>query len=257
MHDALYHQDGDAYVATPLCRGPWDDRHQHGGPPAALLAGALARFGDPSAFQLARITIELLRPVPIGRVVVTVTPERQGRQVERLGATLTADDQLILRASAIRIRRMAVDAPPPVADPPWPAPDGLPPFTFSFFRNEVAYHRAVDLRLAYGAWGRTPVGFWARPAVPLVAGRAWLPEERLLVLADAESGMGPPLDPMRWTYLNPDLTVYFERQPRGEWLGFDIRSVAGPDGMGLSQSAVRDRDGVCARSAQSLIIAPR
>ena len=67
---SFYEADGAALVATPMTRGPWDNRFQHGGPPAALVAGAVERFaGD---YRVARLSIELLRPVPIAPVRVEV-----------------------------------------------------------------------------------------------------------------------------------------------------------------------------------------
>jgi len=57
--------------------------------------------------------------------------------------------------------------------------------------------------------------------------------------------------------LNPDLTVYFGREPRGEWLGLQITSEAHADGTGLAQSALSDLDGPFGRAAQSLVVAPR
>lgn len=256
---ALYeHDHDDVYRATGLTRGPWHPDHQHGGPPAALVTGTLLRWGDaPETFQLARITVALLRPVPIGRVTVRVEPERLGRQVRRLTGWLDADDGPVLRVDAILVRRvdLPITVAPHVSD--WPEPDTLDPFRFTFFPWDEGYHRAVDLRLALGRWGTTPVGFWTRPAVPLVAGRPWLPEERVIVVADAQSGMGPPLDPTRWSFVNPDLTVHLGRVPVGDWVGFEVRSQAGPQGVGLAQSALRDVDGELGRSAQSLVVAPR
>ena len=120
-----------------------------------------------------------------------------------------------------------------------------------------APHQAVEMHCAHGEWGATPIGVWGRPRVPLVAGRQDLPRERVLMLADAQSGMGVPLDPDAWSFVNPDLTVYFERDPVGGWLGFDIRSTACSVGVGLAQSEIRDREGVVGRSAQSLFVAPR
>lgn len=254
MYDAFYVPDGDALVATPLTRGPWDDRFQHGGPPAALLAGAMARAAE--GFALARVTVELLRPVPIGRMHVAVDEGRPGRTVRRLEAVLEADGQRVLEARTVLVRREASMPAGPVADP-WPNPDELPPYTFTFFRNPVGYHAAVELRNVHGTWGTTPIGFWGRPRVPLVAGRATLPEEAVVLLADAQSGMGVPLDPLRWSFVNPDLTVYLERPPVAGWVGFDVRSVAGTAGAGLAESQLRDAAGVVGRSAQALVIARR
>jgi hypothetical protein len=259
MDSAFYHTDGDIYVATPTTRGPWDNRFQHGGPPSALMAGAMARLGeDAGAFAMARVTVELLRPVPIGEVTVSAGIDVSGRTVQRLRADLSAGGTVIARAWGVRIARERAETPasaPPALD--WPDPDGVEPFVFSFFQHEEGYHRGVDLRLAYGSWGATPVGFWARTRIPLVEGRDTLPIERLVNLADAQSGMGPPLDPLSYTFLNPDLTAYLAREPRGEWIGFDISAAVGPEGAGLSESAVRDRDGAFGRTAQSLVIRKR
>ena len=258
MEHAFFLPDGDAYVATPNTRGPWDNRFQHGGPPSALLTGAMARFGeDAEDFAMARVTVELLRPVPIARLELRVAMERPGRTVQRLTAELLAEGKRVCTAQGLRIRRLEL-VPPELPEPtPWPDPESLPSFEFPFFQHEVGYHRAVDLRLAYGAWGKTPVGFWTRPRVALVAGRETSPLEALLVIADAQSGMGIPVDPKSHTFVNPDLSVYLDRLPAGAWLGFDIRSSVGPQGAGLSQSAIRDELGEFARSAQSLVVTPR
>ncbi|MBW2529443.1 MAG: thioesterase family protein [Deltaproteobacteria bacterium] len=256
-HGAFYLRDGDMLVGTPLTRGPWDDRFQHGGPPAAVLTGALERFEGGEAFALTRMAIELLRPVPIEPLRVAIDSVRGGRSVQRIEASLSAGDQTVAVARGLRVRRAPMVGTVPIAPEPWPAPNELEDYVFSFFRNEVGYHRAVQLRIAQGAWGITPVGVWARPRVPLVAGEPTSPTQQLMLLADAQSGMGPPLDPQRYSFANPDLTVYFERPPVEGWFGFDIRSVANEVGWGLAQSAVRDAKGMVARSAQSLLVLER
>src|SRR3981081_160852 len=47
--DAFFVRDRSRLMATALTRGPWSNEHQHGGPPAALLAGAMERAGDAAA----------------------------------------------------------------------------------------------------------------------------------------------------------------------------------------------------------------
>ena len=256
MHDAFFLVDGPRFQATPLTRGPWDDRFQHGGPPAALLASTLASYGDDAdEFDLARLWFEFIRAVPIAACEITVEVEHAGRASQRLAAMLHVDGRPAMRARGLRIRRQALDLPEgDHQPPPWPDPEGLEPFVFPFFKHEVGYHRAVELKVAEGAWGRTPVGFWGRPTVPLVAGRPLRPLEALVILADAQSGMGVPLDPLTYSFANPDLTIYFERNPTGRWFGLDIRSRANEAGFGLAQSAIRDEVGWVARAAQALII---
>lgn len=257
LPDAFYLREGDQLIATPMTRGPWDDRFQHGGPPAALVAGAMERFDGGAEFFVARIWIELLRPVPIAPLRLALAPVSSGRTVQRLEATLSAAGEGVLTARGLRIRRAHSAASPPLATDPWPDPDSLPDYTFTFFRGEVGYHRGVQLRLAHGAWGATPIGFWARPRIALVAGQPTSPLEQLMVLADAQSGMGVPLDPLRHSFPNPDLTVYLERALAPGWFGFDIRSTANAEGAGLARSVVRDARGVVGLSAQSLVVAGR
>ena len=258
MDTAFYHPKGDAFAATQTTRGPWDNRFQHGGPPAALLVGAMGRLGeDADDYAITRFTMELLRPVPIATVNVDVGFEGRGRTVQRLRAELLVEGRTVAVARALRIRRKQVETPPAPAPASWPDPGSLEPLTFDFFQHEIGYHRAVDIRMACGSWGTTPVGVWARLRVSLVAGRETTPLERLVALADAQSGMGPPLDPMLYTYLNPDMSAYLARPPEGEWLGFDIGATVGPEGAGISESGVRDRVGVVGRTAQSLVIERR
>jgi hypothetical protein len=251
---AFYLPDGDRFLATPLTGGPWDERLQHGGPPSALLAGAMARASE--GFTLAKFSVDLLRPVPIGPVDVAVRIDRAGRTVQRLSGTLSVGGRPALQATALAIRHAETPAAGPTP-PAWPDPDSLPEFTFPFFGSSVGYHRAVDLRQARGTFGTTPVAFWARSRVPLVADRPLLPIEQVLILADAQSGMGTPLNPEHHSFVNPDLVVHLARAPLPGWLGFDIHSVGGAEGAGWSASELRDAGGLLGRSAQSLVIRTR
>lgn len=255
---SFFEPTDDGVAATVLTRGPWDERFQHGGPPSALLAGAFERFGDDANdFVVARVAWEFRRPVPIGRLRIAVEAEHLGRTTQRLRGALLHDDIVVLEARGLRVRRRDDT---PKASPPvdaWPAPENAETLTLSFFTHPVGYHRAVELRVAGGAWGATPIQLWVRPTVPLVAGRPTTALERLVTLADAQSGMGVPLDPLQWNFANPDLAVFVDRHPVGEWLGFDIRSSAAGPGVGLSQALIRDQTGACARSAQTLIISRR
>ena len=51
------------WLPTDLARGPWDPGALHGGPVAALLARAAEPLLEP--LQPVRLTVELLRPVPM------------------------------------------------------------------------------------------------------------------------------------------------------------------------------------------------
>lgn len=113
------------------------------------------------------------------------------------------------------------------------------------------------MRIVRGVWGEGPVAGWMRPRVPLVAGEAMSPWERVVSVADAESGLCPPLPPARYAFPNPDLTVTLDRPLVGERVGFDSRSTARASGVGLAESALYDREGIVGRSVQTLVVGLR
>ena len=106
---------------------------------------------------------------------------------------------------------------------------------------------------ARAAAGRGP----ARLAAPLIAGVPLTALQTVVALADAQSGMGVPLDPKRLMFVNPDLSIFLTRDPVPGWVGFDITSTASAHGSGLAQSGLRDGRGGLGRAAQTLVVADR
>ncbi len=257
LPDSFFVREGSAFASTELTRGPWSNDHQHGGPPSALLARAAEGFGDDAAsFFVARLTVDYFRPIPIAPLSVAVEPVKLGKTAQRLSVTLTAGAGELARATALRIRR----APGTGVSPrpaPLASPDGLPPFTFPFFQHLIGYHRGIEVRYLRGQFGDNDVAVWMRQTVPLVRGEEPSGLQRVVLLADAESGICNPLDVKRFTFVNPDLTVLLDREPQGEWLCLDALSTASPLGVGLAQAAVHDRHGPVGRSAQTLVVEER
>lgn len=250
--------DGDAFAATALTIGPWSPGHQHGGPPCALLTRALERFGDDAArFFLARVTFDYLKPVPVGRCVAVAEAVKLGSRVQRLSARLLVDGDEVLRAAALRVRRGTLDTEQQGPPPEQPVPLVGNPFVFPFFKTELGYHTAVEGRFTRGTWGQPRVFCWMRSRVPLIAGEATSPLQRVMIVADAESGVCPPLDVERYTFVNPDLTVVMDREPKGEWVGLDAVSTAAAQGIGLAQSGLYDEAGLFGRAAQVLFVEKR
>lgn len=261
MADAYFELRGDRFLPTPFTRGPWSNELQHGGPFSALLAREIERqhpSGD--EFRVARVTVDMLRPVPLAPLSVSVEPIRLGRKVQWIEARLRWDDTEVARATVVRIRCMPVDVPPPhcppLDPPPFPDTDAAD-LVFPFFKADVGYHTSVQVRIGRGPWGaQGPVAGWIRPRVPLLDGEALRPLERVLIAADASNGITMALDPKDFSFVNPDLTVYLRRDLRGEWVGLDGRAAAEDDGTGMGQSMLHDLDGEIGRSLQGLVVAP-
>ena len=253
---SFYEPLGDGrFAATTHTAGPWDPAFQHAGPPAALLGRTLERCEPRDGFVFARLTFEILRPVPVAEVAVAARVIRPGRSVELLEGELTAGGQPVMTVRAWRV--LAASAPTVADDAPLPPrPDAatpLPPELDGF-----GYGKAVELRFAAGGWNQAgPATVWTRLGVPLLPGEAPTGLQRVLAVADSGNGVSAVLPLGRWLFINPELTVHLRREPRGEWICLDAETTITEGGAGLARSTLSDDDGVVAQGAQSLFVARR
>jgi hypothetical protein len=256
--ECFYEPAGDAtFVSTPATAGPWDKASQHAGPPSALIARAFARHAPVDGQLLARVAVDILRPVPVAPLTLRVRTVRPGRRVTLVEGVVEAGGRDVLHARGWRVAvssSPAVDLPgvvpalPPAADEPlvWPGA----------YRD--GYLSAMEWRFATGALTEPgPAKAWVRARVPLVAGEETEPAGRALLVADSGNGISAWLDPAAWLFVNVDLTVALHRQPTGEWILLDAATTIGPDGTGLAVSRLADRNGWVGRGLQTLVVGPR
>lgn len=259
MAAAFYLREGAAFAATELTRGPWDVDSQHAGPPCALLGRALERAGDLAEARIARVTFEILRPVPIAPLTCSAEVVRPGRSVELVEGALSHDGVDLIRARAWRIRTEAValDEPPPDEEPP-PGPETASALEYFPVAWEEGYHKAMEVRFLSGSYTEPgPARAWMRMRVLLVEGEEPSALDRVLVAADSGNGVSSPLDHRRWLFVNADLSVALRRLPTGKWVCLDSVTHAEPDGVGLSDTALFDERGPIGRATQSLLVRAR
>lgn len=255
----------DRYLPTELAIGPWNRESLHGGAPSALVAGALEHAvsaADLGAeFVPSRLTVELLRPVPLAELTVATEIRRPGRKVCLADATLTAPDGtvvLVATLQGIRIAPYAHGVPADVHVPPPPS-TGVP-LGGRLHDGPSAFHNAgVEHRLVRGTRFEEPgpATDWIRLLVPLVAGREPTPLERAVAAADFGNGVSQVLGMDDALFVNPDLTVHLYRLPVGEWVCLDAVTRLGDDGVGLAESVLFDEDGPIGRATQLLLVEGR
>lgn len=254
---AVYVAGGDGYLPTVLSRGPWDPGAQHGGAPSALLARAIER--EAGELGVVRLTLEFLRPVPLEPLTVTTREVRPGRRARLIEATLEAAGTPVCRTLGLALARPEGAAPAvPLETEPLPPPDGVdpsppPPGARPMFGGDGVELRFVRGRLAEPG----PAAAWARLKVPLVEGETPTPLQRVAAAADFGNGVGSALDWNEHVFINPDLTIYLGRPPRGEWVGLDSRTTVETDGVGLATSVLHDAGGAIGYAAQALVVGPR
>ena len=221
--------------------------------------------------HVARLTIELLRPVPPVPLTVTSTVARPGRKVQLVDVRVADGDRDLVWGRGLRIRTHeprsragqglpeAGDGPVPGRDPG--APPGLEaghPSPEPMGHYPAFHNTGAELRFAVGHFDRQgPASVWIRLAVPVVAGEEPTSLERVAAAADFGNGISSVLDFARFVLINPDLTVYVDRPAHGEWVCLDAATRLGPPGVGLAESALWDAHGPIGRALQSLVVKRR
>jgi hypothetical protein len=262
MAESIFVLDGEFVIPTDLSRGPWTPDAQHGGPPAALLGRAIERFDGGEEMVVVRLTVELLRPVPIAPLLLATRLSRPGKKVQLIEASLLVAEtrREVARATGLRIRRGHVPLPEgtaPYGAPPPPSAGMVsrPPWA-SQITYEGFHSGGAELRFVRGNFEEPgPATAWIRLRVPLVAGEETSPLCRVAAAADFGNGISWLLSRRDgYRFINPDLTIYLHRHPLGEWVGLESVTLPEPFGVGIAESRLYDERGPLGRSVQSLLI---
>jgi hypothetical protein len=220
---------------------------------------AFERLEEGSGLAIARVTYEFLRPVPLGELSVSASVVRPGRRVQLLeGAIAGPDGVEVVRARALRVAAAdaggsttAAVAPPPGPESGRPNPL-VPPHGLPMFAPD-----AIEVRFVAGTFGGGPSTAWFRLRCPVVAGEEPSGLQRLAAAGDFGNGISAALSWDEYVFINPDLTLYVEREPVGEWIGLDSRTVLAEGGIGTAESVLFDARGRVGRATQALLVAPR
>jgi Thioesterase-like superfamily len=260
LPEAFYRSLGDGrYESTAATSGPWGPDTQHGGPPSALIGRAMERCAATPGHRVARVTLEIPRPIPVGELQVHVRVVRAGARTELLEGEITAGGTPVLLARAWLLAPSPADTPalrPEPSPPPIPGPQPAHGITGAHLDGYVS---AMEWRFPSDDDFDTPGPgtVWARQRIPLVGGEADTPLTRVLTLADSSWAVSFELDHVRRRVINTDVTVALHRDPVGEWLCLRSATAASPHGSGLACGQLHDAGGDCGRVLQTLLVAER
>jgi hypothetical protein len=123
--EAIFRVDGSHVVTSPYAAGPWHPSMQHGSPPAALVVWAVERIPTPVPMRIARVTVDLMRPVPVAPLTIESEVLRDGRKIQLCAVWLIADGVVVVEATVLKIKVQANELPPEAAILPieLPGPD--------------------------------------------------------------------------------------------------------------------------------------
>ncbi len=255
--DCYFDLTGGVYTGRDPARGPWAPDHCHAGPVAGALARSVEQRLGPDR-QLVRLTIDLIRPVPMAGFTVAVEVMREGRRLATAAGELVATDgKVCARATAMLI------TPGPEHDYPT-VPDDVPAamhmaepggFPVSEALHDLPFFtNFVELRYPPGqSQAPGPTTVWMRTPA-LIAGEDPSPFQRLCPLSDCGNAIGRNADLGRYRFLNTDLTIVAHRPSAEEWMMSTARSHWQGNGIGLAEAHLSDSRGPIATALQSLTL---
>lgn len=259
--DAVFELKGDMAMATGYAAGPWDPTMQHGGAPSSLIAHVVEHIPTAAPMQVARLTIDLLRPVPIAPLEIKTEVVREGKKIQLCAVSLLAGGKECVRATALKIRSADYPDLKGIAEKEstLPTPEESSPIDEAI-RKSSGFISGLEVRNAKGIFGLLgaggPAACWFRSIRPIVAGEANTPLMRAAMVADFSNGVSSVLN-HEWTFLNGDLSINLARMPVGEWILLDAETWIDEAGVGIAAGRLADERGYFGRCVQSLVVEKR
>jgi hypothetical protein len=248
----------DRVISTQLSSAGWYDDGQHGGVVSALMAGAIEAVPTLQPMQVARLTVELFRRVPVAPLEIRTKVDREGKRIQLVSVGLWNEGVEVARSVGLRVRLTELPLPPFESLPP-PAFPGRPVDLSTWgvgAKGKPVFHRkCIEVQEAEGSyWELGPAAMWMRILTPIVAGSDLTPLQRAVTVADFGNGVSRLVHTADWAFMNADLTVSLVRYPEGEWVAIRAETMLDDGGRGLASSLLFDRQGPIGRATQTLFL---
>ena len=256
---AIFTPEGSLFRATERAGGPWSPDMLQGSATTALMVREVDRLAAASGFAVRRLTFDLWRPAGLSAFALQTDMLRDGRKAKTLQVRLMDGDVEIGRCTALLTAQGEESPAAPFAKATTgdAAPEtGTPPPAFA--QKWSRYFQNVSVRLIEGALEMPgPAAAWMRLDVPLVDGEANTPLLQAVQAADFSSGVAQIVDMRQWTFINPEISLYFFRAPKDEWILIRSRTCVGERGAGLTMASLSDRQGPFAEVLQAMTFEKR
>jgi hypothetical protein len=238
-NEPFFQIEGTHYVPTPAARGPWNPNSLHGRVIVGLLGAEIERLHGAPDFMPARLTVDMYRLPDLSPVEVVVRPVREGNRIKVIDAEFISGGVSAGRATCQLLKRTENPEGQVWKPGDWsvPAPADIDP---------------VDARPGGGMWAMRRITgdfgtvgqkqTWMSEVRELVGGRPLTPFVRVAVAADFASPFAHAGE-KGLEFINSDVTVYLHREPRTEWVGFEVTDHGATDGVAVGSCRLYDEAG--------------
>ena len=227
----------------------------------ALFAEVLQEAMDP-AFAPVRLTVDLMKPVPLQEMEVDARVVRTGRRLQLLEAELRFGGATVARATLLALRPVPLvgDGFNPEVAAPSDSPDsavdhwGLDPDQESFIGGAMDFRFILNEGQLGGgvAWFRLRRDVFDDGVAPSPLARAAAASD-VGGAVSARRGAGFP----DVSFINADISVHLARLPDGDWIRLTSSSTWEPTGIGAVASQLSDPAGPFGRAHQALVLEAR
>jgi hypothetical protein len=240
-NEPFFTVEGTHYVPTAASRGPWNPNSLHGRVVVGLLGAEIERLHGSPDFMPARLTVDMYRLPDLSPVEVVTRVVREGNRIKVIDAEFVSGGVSAGRATCQLLRRTENPEGNVWKPPSWevPAPGDIAPPTDG--RSGMGGMWATRrIEGDFGTVGRKRI--WMSEVRELVEGRALTPFVRVAVSADFASPFANAGD-AGLEFINSDVTVYLHREPRTEWIGYEVVNHGATAGVAIGECFLYDEDG--------------
>jgi hypothetical protein len=251
---AIFRPEGPLFRATEHAGGPWSPDMLQGSATTALMTREVERLARHSGFAVRRLTFDLWRPAGLRAFGVETEMLRDGRKAKTIQVRLLDGATEIGRCTALLTAQGSESPADPfskvLGDDAPPEAGTAPP---AFAQKWSRYFQNVSVRLIEGALEKPgPAAAWMRLDAPLVEGEPNTPLLQAVQAADFASGVAQIVDMRDWTFINPEISLYFFRPPESEWILIRAATRVGANGAGLTTATLSDLNGPFAEVIQAM-----
>ena len=260
---SLFVLDNGYYLPTEHAASPWGAVTLHGGASAGLMTGLMEEQFATDTMQLARLTVDLFRPVPMAPLEARSRVVRDGKRIKLLEVSLFHEDREICRSNGLIIEKQEVELPAH-----YPLPELVPQEIVDAFAQEeviginaigkavsIEYppglHTLIPLKPVFLALGVGRGCSWVRLPLNVREGIENSPLVSIATLADFSNGFAQLYLSPEQGFINADITLNLHRMPVDDWVAIDAHARAQPNGISMVEAVLYDQYGMIGRVSQS------
>lgn len=246
------------FVGNDPARGPWSPENCHAGPVTGLVARAAenAVGGDK---MLTRLTLDVLRPVPVAGITVATEVTRNTRTLATTRIEVHGvDGTLCMTATSMHLTRKELSDVPtaPVTPLRFDQAQIAESQLVTALHDQPSFGRFIQTAFPPGTSPEPgPKTVWMRTP-PLLEDEALSPIQSICALADCGNGISFNAPPVALGFMNTDLTIQIHREPVSDWMASESVSHWEENGVGMSHSILHDTQGPVGVALQTLVLHP-